>query len=127
MLISHILDRHTCNLIMSCIFFVSSSVIVDGHPSDFFQLSRGIRKGDPLSLYIFILCMKHLTHMINESVASSGWTLFSFHRNRVHISQLFFADDILLFGETNVSTADVIYTIDLRSLPHKVRPKNESP
>lgn len=107
-LISHNLDKHTCSLILSCISSVSSSVIVNGQPTEPFHLSRGIRQGDPLPPYIFIMCMEHLTHIINETVARFRWTPFSFHRNRIHISHFLFANDILLFGEANVSSTNAI-------------------
>lgn len=94
----HKLDSNTCNLIMSCITSVSSSFIFNGHPSENFQPSRGIRQGDLFSPYIFILCMEHMTYLINASCQEDSWTPLSILRNNLSVSHLLFDNDILLFN-----------------------------
>jgi hypothetical protein len=43
------------NLIMRCVETVTLSVRVNGQYSEYFKPSRGIRQGDPISLYLFLL------------------------------------------------------------------------
>ena len=52
------------DIIMSCIFTVSTSILFNGEALDPIYPSRGIRQGDLLSSYLFILCMELLGQLI---------------------------------------------------------------
>ena len=64
MLIRYNFLDNLVEIIMSCISSVSTSILFNGGSLDPFRPSRGIRQGDTLSLYIFILCMEFLNQLI---------------------------------------------------------------
>ena len=45
---------------------VESYILQNGFMSEFFYLKRGCRQGDPVSPYIFILCVEVLGYMIRK-------------------------------------------------------------
>lgn len=55
-------------LIMLCVSFSSLSNLWNREVLESFKPSRGRRQDDPLSPYLFVLCMEVLGHMIKQEV-----------------------------------------------------------
>ena len=70
-----------------------------GEPKGFIQPSRGIKQGDLLSPYLFLLCAEGLYGMIRRVVENRELHGVLSSPNGVCISYLLFADDRLLFCE----------------------------
>ncbi|KAF7803052.1 reverse transcriptase [Senna tora] len=99
------------NLISSCISSVDYTLLFNGKLSNNFSPKRGIRQGDPLSPYIFILAMEYLNHQILEAISQNQWSPFSFRNSNIKFSHFFFADDILLFSKATVANSLIIKDI----------------
>jgi exonuclease III len=89
--------RNLVQTIMRCITSVSFSILVNGQPSNKFIPHRGIRQGDPLSPYLFILCADVFSNMITNRQDQNLINGIQIAQHAPKISHLFFADDSLIF------------------------------
>ncbi|OMO73242.1 reverse transcriptase [Corchorus capsularis] len=99
---------HLIKLIMSCICSANLAVLVNGGKSEEFTPSRGIRQGDPLSPYIFILCLEFLSLTISHKMQLKQWKGFRICRGGPVFSHLFFADDLVLFSKASMESCVLI-------------------
>lgn len=95
-------------IIMTCITSASKRLLWNGVETDDFRPSRGIRQGDPISPYIFVLCMERLAHRIRLETEKGVWKPIRLTRGDTMLTHLFFADDVVLFGEASLEQIEVI-------------------
>lgn len=99
------------NLIMSCISNTSTAILFNGNKLDSFQPSRGIRQGDPISLYIFLLCIEFLGAQIHSMCENNRWDKIKASKNGPSFSHVFFADDLMLFAKANAKNCEAIIEV----------------
>ncbi|XP_075652482.1 uncharacterized protein LOC142622815 [Castanea sativa] len=102
MLVKFNFPQNLIKLIMSCVSSVSTSILFNGGCLETFSPSRGIRQGDPLSPYLFILCMEYLGYLIEEKCNARLWNPIKASRSGPAFSHLFFADDLVLFANADM-------------------------
>ncbi|GLT73742.1 hypothetical protein SLA2020_455790 [Shorea laevis] len=85
------------SLIMGCVTSVSYEILLNGIAAGKVLPSRGLRQGDPLSPYLFILCAEGLTAMLREAKRRKLIHGVKICPQAPPISHLFFADDSFLF------------------------------
>ncbi|GJU61513.1 hypothetical protein Tco_1243348 [Tanacetum coccineum] len=94
--------------IMECVSSTSFSISINGTLHGYFKGKRGLRQGDPMSLYLFTLVMEVLTLMLQRRVRDSD--TFTYHHNcsNLNIINLCFADDLNLLAHGDVNSVRVI-------------------
>lgn len=99
------------NLVWHCISSSSMRVLWNGEALEEFSPSRGIRQGDPLSPYLFVMCLERLFQAICLAVDQKLWKPICLSRGGPRLSHLAFADDLLLFAEASLEQVQVMQTI----------------
>ncbi|KAA3474991.1 reverse transcriptase [Gossypium australe] len=94
-------DPNWISSIMNCISIVSYSVILNGQIGDTFHPSIGLRQGDPLSPFLFLICGEGLSSLMRKATNEGLLKGVKVSRRGPQISYLLFADDCILFGEAN--------------------------
>lgn len=84
-------------LVMNYVKSVSYSVLLNGILRANFNLSRGLKQGDPLSSYLFLICadFSRLLNLAKQERKIEGAKV---GRGGMTITHLFFADNSILFG-----------------------------
>lgn len=89
------------NWIMTCISTVSFEVLVNGGKSEQYKLGRGLRQGDPLFLYLFIIGQEVLLRMLERDMARKKISGVKASLGGPAIFHVMYADDIVLFSKAS--------------------------
>lgn len=72
-------------------------------PTKEFKIQRGLRQGDPLSPFLFILAAEALHVVLLEAKSKNIFKGVIVDKEKIHISYLQIADDALIMGEWSLS------------------------
>ncbi|GKC21849.1 RNA-directed DNA polymerase, eukaryota [Tanacetum coccineum] len=87
-----------CRWILGTFTSSMASILVNGSPTSEFPFCCGLKQGDPLAPYLFILIMESLHISFSRVVDDGLFKGFQLHGS-VNISHLFYADDAMFIGE----------------------------
>ncbi|GKB29293.1 RNA-directed DNA polymerase, eukaryota [Tanacetum coccineum] len=93
--------------IQNCLNSSKGSILVNGSPTEEFQFYKGLKQGDPLSPFLFILVMESL-HISFQRVVDVGMFTGIKLSSSLNISHLFYADDAIFLGQWNDSNIDTL-------------------
>jgi len=90
---------------------VQVSVLVNGSPTKQFKLEKGVRQGDPLLPYLFIIATERLITAISEAKAKGLLTGVDLPNDGPSISSLHYADDAMFIGNWSDSNVQNLMRI----------------
>ncbi|WMV55749.1 hypothetical protein MTR67_049134 [Solanum verrucosum] len=97
-----------------CISTVKFSILINGSPEGFFPSDRGLRQGDPLSPFLFIIVMEGLNNML-KTAHTKGWirgfNVANEGNLRLEVTHLQYADDTLIFFDAEESQLKILRVI----------------
>lgn len=94
------LEKRMVRIIMSCLKLVNYAVLFNGQPVGNIKPSKGLRQGDPLSPYLFLMCAMGLQSLLQQAKVNGQIKGVVICRNGPQVSRLFFA--ILLSNKSRV-------------------------
>ena len=93
------------SLIKACTDRPWIAPLVNGRPSKFFQASRGLCQGYPLSPFLYILMAESLSRKLSAELAIGSLLGIKIASGVNPINHALFADDSLLLGGVSLSIA----------------------
>ncbi|CAI8606442.1 unnamed protein product, partial [Vicia faba] len=97
--------------ISECLRTATISVLVNESPTQEFSMGRGLRKGDPLSPYLFLIAEEGFNLMMFKNVHSNLLDGYRFENGEVSVSHIQYADDTIVMGERSWKNIWVIKEI----------------
>lgn len=101
--------------IKACLYSTSFSIIVNGSRTDLFHPSRGVRQGDPLSPYLFILVAQNLSAILNYTRQLN--LIHGFSNNlSINFNHLMYVDDLIIITTASRKSArNINFYLNLHS------------
>jgi hypothetical protein len=93
------------SLMMACVSSVRYQVRFNSEETNSFIPTRGLRQGDPLSPYLFLLCAEGLSSLLLYEEEVGGIDGVRVCRNAPSVSHLLFADDSLILMKADMTNA----------------------
>jgi hypothetical protein len=99
------------SLMMACVTSVRYQVRFNSEDTNVFTPTRGLRQGDPLSPYLFLLCVEGLSSLLLYEEEVGGIDGVSVCRNAPSVSHLLFADDSLILMKADMNNATFLQRV----------------
>ncbi|GKC61705.1 RNA-directed DNA polymerase, eukaryota, partial [Tanacetum coccineum] len=96
--------------IQGCLNFAMGSILVNGSLTSEFKFSKGLKQGDSLSPFLFIMVMESL-HLSFNNVVNSGLYNGIHIDDSLSLSYLFYAGDVIFVGKWNLSNLSTIVNV----------------
>jgi len=90
--------------IKDCLELASVSVLVNGSPTREFFPRKGLRQGDPLALFLFLIVVERLVGVIRVAEEKKWIDSLEVGKDKVKVNMLQYADDTLFFCEANAKS-----------------------
>lgn len=98
--------------IFACLSSPTFACLINGIPFDWFSRHRGIRQGDQISPYLYILVQQILSLILTDLVSFNKFTPFNI--KGIKVSHLMFANDLIFSFRANLKTCNgVLSTLNL--------------
>lgn len=91
------------NWVFQCISTPTFTVSINGSTGGSFKNTKGLRQGDPLSPYLFVLAMEVFSKLLHSRFAA-GYIHYHPKASDLSISHLMFADDVMIFFDGGSSS-----------------------
>ena len=89
--------------VKACMTSPTYSICINGSLHGYFRGERGLRQGDPMSPYLFVLVMEILSRILAEKASHPAFK-FHWRCDQPKIVNLCFADDLMIFCKGDVFT-----------------------
>jgi hypothetical protein len=93
------LGRRWIEWIKACVFVGSLSVLVNGSPTYTVNIKRGLKQGDPLAHFLFLLVAEGIRLLMNRAVSLGFFKPIVVNNSDVSNSHLQYADDTIFIGD----------------------------
>lgn len=98
-------DQQWIKWILSRVSCPVMSILLNGSPSEAFTPSRGLRQGNPLSPFFFILAADGLGRLVKAQVSKEKIKGLHIYGEDIPVSHQQFVDDIMLYGQATLKEA----------------------
>lgn len=96
---------------MICVETMSYFILVNGAPHEKLNPLRGLRQGDPLSPYIFLICVEGFLALLNREEYKLIFQGLRINKHCPSTSHIFFVDDSLIVCRASRKDCDVIKNV----------------
>ena len=97
--------------IMFCVSTVRYATLINEIPYGPILPERGLRQGDPMSPFLFVLCTEGLIHLMHKAVENGSIHGIQFSEEGPMIHHMLFADDCLLICKASSEQANKLIEI----------------